>query len=446
MKLVNFLINLYELDNLNKFIKSVLKNYRLFNEILRKKYEIDIKKFNKKKYSDSNSDENIILLFKLIENKFYKMIDKQISRRLNLKEEIKNNNSNHEYLVIICDDKIKVNIFRVFLIFYYVNLKLINEEFFIGMDLEFNTKVAALIQINFEFRSNIINKSLIFIIDPNIFNDKWNNFFVNYILCNKLVVKILHGSDSLDLPYIYSDLLKSNINLIKKFTKNLIDTKFLCEFGYYVNNLELGKCKIYDILLNNEIITKVKYNELKDNEEKMGHIYDIKININNLSNNLINYTLYDVVYLFELILYYKKNINDFNLINELARVSILSKRKDILIIPKEEVNKINNYIFIKDKKFIKMNDYFNQKFEMFINENILLGQILKINYFKNLINLIFKYETYCFICNNYKIYTRLKNKNLYDNNLLKLNIDYNFLNNFTSIIYKYKNFLLKYKD
>ena len=71
---------------------------------------------------------------------------------------------------------------------------------------------------------------------------------------------------------LVSDYLQNSNNL-----KNFIDTKFLCEYNYYTQGLELGKCKIYYILKEEGIISENKITELFDNEKKMGPIYDIII-------------------------------------------------------------------------------------------------------------------------------------------------------------------------
>lgn len=434
MKLHKILDKILNLNNLNKFLNSILTNYKIFNIISKKNYKLNRNDFEDGLYNDSEEDSNIIIMFKLLEKKFYKIIKSQISKTLNYKEEIKNNNSSKKFILIICDNKIKIDIFKVFLLFYYTNLKMLNNKAYIGLDFEFNTKVAALIQMNFSIIDNIFNENLIFIIEPEIFKNNWRVFFVEYILCNKNIYKILHGSDSLDIPYIYSTLLKSEINLILKFTRCLIDTKFLCEYSYYLNDFELGKCKIYYILLKEGIISDKKFYKLLKNENDMGPIYDITISINKMNDNLINYTLYDVVYLYELVNFYKKNLKDFDLINELARVSLLSKRNDYQIIPAEEINKINNYIFYKDNKAIKLLDNFNEKFKKFTEKYEVINTLLKVNYVKSLVVNIFKYEKYFSIAKNFTIFSKLKNKEEYDKKIMDFDKNYKLLNKFKKYI------------
>ena len=89
---------------------------------------------------------------------------------------------------------------------------------------------------------------------PNQLDPNWYTFFIHKIICSSNNYKIFHGSDSLDIPYLYFDLLNNNTKLIKKFNKKFIDTKYLCEFDYFRQNLNLGKCKIYSILNYNSLL------------------------------------------------------------------------------------------------------------------------------------------------------------------------------------------------
>ena len=64
----------------------------------------------------------------------------------------------------------------------------------------------------------------------------------------------------------------------------------------------------------------------------MGPIYDIIIDINNISE-YNNYTLYDVLYLYHLTNFYKINFKDFDLINEITQLTFMQKRDIISLVP-----------------------------------------------------------------------------------------------------------------
>lgn len=391
MDINNFINNTLKIKDFTKLQKTILNNYKLFIK--------------------SNSQQTIKL-----KNFFFKLSKKKTIRNI------------ENYNIYLTNDQINLNIFKIFLLFYYLELKNCKIKY-IGIDFEFNTKVIALMQLCFD--------NEIFIIHPDQLDKNWKLFFIEKILCNEYSFKILHGSDSLDLPYIYDELLHKNSTLIIKFNRQFADTKFLCEYSFYNKNLSLGKCKIYELLLMENIINQKKYDEIKLNEEKMGPIYDIKIDINNLSDKLINYSFYDVIYLDRLLKNYE-NKDYFNLIIELTQLVMIDKRDIQEIVPKEEINKINNYILIKNNQIKKLVEIFNL-FYTKLEKNELINNLLKINYFKQNIIFIIKFELYTNLFNKYIIYEKLSEKKIYNKNLLNYKLNYldkiNF-KNFVNLIKK----------
>ena len=105
---------------------------------------------------------------------------------------------------------------------------------------------------------------------------------VKKILGNYRILKILHGSEALDIPYMFNDLIQSTKYIIR-FTNSFIDTRYICEYYNLENNLKDRKCKIYDFLLDHQIIDSKKVEELEKNSNDMGPIYDIIISIYNIT-------------------------------------------------------------------------------------------------------------------------------------------------------------------
>jgi hypothetical protein len=430
-------------NTLDKLVKIILDNYKEIINIKNISYNYNLDKYNLSIYSKSDiSEENIILMFRLVEKNYYRLINKNCNTILNYKDEIANNKSNNKYNVIITDNENNIKIFKSYLLIYYLNLKFNKSISYLGLDFEFNTKKVALMQINFEQPNlDLYNNSLIFMFNPNQLSHNWKLFFIQKILCNLNCYKILHGSDSLDIPYLYSELLFNNNKYIQKFTSRFIDTKFLCEYKYYVKNLNLGKCKIYHVLKDDGIITIRKYDELLKNEINMGPIYDIIINVNSMSKHLINYTLYDVLYLTHLVDNFKK-IQNYSLIIEITQFIFLEKRKVTNNIPYDEINKINNFIFIYNNKKLRLNDIFKNIFSKFINSSI-LNNILKINYFKNTLTMLFKFIFFIEICKKFIVYSKIShNKIIYNKHI----INYNIVNpsKLKDVIDKYKKYITDY--
>ena len=129
-------------------------------------------------------------------------------------------------------------------------------------------------QLNFETDYNI---RFIFIIYPPYLSYYWKTYLIKRLLGNYRIIKILHGSDSLDIPYMFNDLIIKP-KYIKKFIHSFVDTRYICEFYNLENNYQNRKCKIYEFLLDQKIINQEKLNQLEDNSKKMGHIYDILSN------------------------------------------------------------------------------------------------------------------------------------------------------------------------
>jgi len=259
-------------------------------------------------------------------------------------------------------------------------------------------------QINFEGDQN----SFIFILDPRQLDQKTKHFFNKNIMANKNIIKILHGADSLDIPYTYSELLHDK-KLIIDFTMELIDTKYLCE---YYNITHDGKCKIYDVLKSMNVITNKKYIELNENDQKMGPIYDIYINIKNMNENLLLYTLYDVIYLKYLYQSYLKIDKKIygNIVPEFTRYVYLEKREiiDVVRSEKNKIDSMNNYMIYIDKtNKRRLNEVFIGIMSL-IKSNI-IHNILKLNYFRANLILLFKFITYSIIIDKHQIYETTDN-------------------------------------
>lgn len=431
---------------LDKLVDLILDNYKQIINIKNIKYNFNITKFNLDIYSKLDySDKNIILMFRLLEKKFYKLNEKKNKFILKYTNEISNNNSNNQYNIIVTDKKENLRLFKAYLIIYYLNLKFNNLPSYLGVDCEFNTKKIALIQINFE-QSNLhlYNSSLIFLFDPKQLSNNWILFFIQKILCNLNCYKILHGPDSLDLPYIFRELLHNDYKYIEKFTSRLIDTKYLCEYKYFMQNKELGKCKINNVLKDEGIITNNKYESLLLDEKKMGPIYDIIINVNNMSTLLIKYAMTDVLWLPHLVDNFKINIKEYSLIVQITQYIMLEKFKITNNIPYDEINKINNYIIITNNgNKLRLNDVFRNIFDKFIDITLILRNILKINYFKKTLIMFFKFIFFVEICNKFTIYSKISQiKILYHKNILKYK--FNYPSKLNQIITTYKLYINRF--
>lgn len=332
----------------------------------------------------------------ILRDKLYQEISKFDDLTLYGKDEINMKEAvNNIYHIIVTNTDNKNNTFKPFLLFYYIT-SIISQKMYIGLDFEFNSRQIALMQINFEGYNS---DSFIYIIDPRKFDKSIIEFMNKYILCNSKINKLLHGSDPLDIPYIYYELIGNKIANIK-FTSKLFDTKYMCEYHNISNNLN-QKCKIYEVLQNLKVITNNKYNQLIKNENKMGPLYKTLIDIEHISSEMISYALYDVLFLKYLyIAFLKQSKIHGTIIPELTRIMFLEKKEIINIINDIEpfVNEMNNYM-IENYRLI---DIYHSLIEEI---NI---DLLQINYFKNGLTILFKFIIYYLLNKKYVIHKTKK--------------------------------------
>lgn len=159
------------------------------------------------------------------------------------------------------------------------------------VDFEFNSRRIATMQLNVELDEE--SEPFVFVVDPTLFQ---SYRFVDALLTNPRLTKVLHGGDSLDVPYLASVMTRAQL---RAFLEQLVDTRFICAF---VDD----RCKIYSMLLDREVITPRTLEELEANEERMGKIYNIQIDIRKLSPSLLRYAVYDVLFLGYLLEEYRR--------------------------------------------------------------------------------------------------------------------------------------------
>ena len=292
----------------------------------------------------------------------------------------------NDNIVFICDYITK-----------FISLKV---DKYIGIDFEFklvskDKKDIALMQINFEFSSN--NEGTIFIIDPKLLNKQQKKLIIN-LLCNKHIIKILHGGEALDIPYLINNLLDSSSTKTKDLLYNLVDTKYLCEYHHLVNKVT-KKCSIYELYLEFNVINQERYNYLSNIENIIGPIHTVEISINNLNTKLLEYVVYDVLYLCSL--YNKlKNINNFNEINGLCRLTFYYKRipSSNYKLLSDAVVKLSETHIKSTSEKIKMIEIYQYVLHTFFY-NSSIYNLLQITYFKNFLENILKYIVYMHLVN-----------------------------------------------
>lgn len=268
-----------------------------------------------------------------------------------------------------------------------------------GFDLEFNTpskstmqRRIALIQIALYFKDIIV-----IFIDPELLSLSSNTLFIN-MLTDKSICKIGHGTDSLDIPALYKYI--NDKEKIIQFTNSLYDTRFLCE---YINTFTPNKlCNIYFSIKYFNVVKEKQITFLKENEKKLGKFWDIYIDIKKLPKALIEYAMYDALYLKQLNINLKtiidNNGDNYNLILDVTRL-VLLLRQQIYIIP--PVTQFNTYTFNKIPLISIFNDTYNTFYD---NIELSVKKIFSFGFFKKQLLPILQITQYIVLCNKNKVY------------------------------------------
>ncbi len=425
---IDKIINISHILLKNDSIKDS-KNYDLFYNI---KQSDDF--INRKQISN---DKNILQIYQYI---ILNLLN--INSEINLKSnnEINDINSDISYKVLICDNDKKKKLFLLYVILYYFESNIcslrynnddINNSMFVGIDYEFNNRKIALMQINYErlCSASLETSSHIFIINPGEFITKESEILITYLMRCKLLYKILHGCDSLDLPYMYDILFESNNQIIKDFTSTVYDTRFFCE--YYKNTInEDKKCSIYDALKYFDVIDNNKFEELNNTHDYMGPVQDINWTIYKMSSHHKKYALYDVLFLKHFLFkIYKKAykitpqyFKSYLIIPSLTRLIFMEKKEVTNIInkSKSDIDIIHNYLIkYNNQNFTLIKIYNDIIQDISIKDwGLKLDNILLINYFRSGLIIVIKKIVYYLIIKRMTVYINKKKK--MNNNL---NID-----------------------
>ena len=451
----------YAFDNNNKILKIIdqyisnLSEQKILNIKIPFRYEY----YNK--FSDlilvQNSEVTVFLFCKIFRIIIYKLIEIYHNLKLLERDELKYPKTKITYVTTVANNENKIKLFCLFLFVYYLEsqIKAFNNQRskkynYIGIDFEFNNREIALMQINFETYATIQyeTNSYIWIINPTDLTKVQTEYLINLIMTNQNIYTILHGSDSLDIPYIYNSLLDNNKENILAFTNKIMDTRFLCEY-FRISIGDKKKCSIYHALKFFGTISDKKYDELEEINNSMGPVQDISWDIKKLSSYHVKYTLYDVLFLKHLLMdIYNsiqkdtpQNISAYKIIKQLTRFIFLDRRGIINIIDnvEKDISPINIYLIkFKGENITLINIYNNliENFEINLDNGKIIDVnfILSVDYFKKKISILLKKIVYYLIIDNLTVY---KNKNEIMTEKISLDVMYKELkeNNLNKIIY-----------
>ena len=350
--------------------------------------------FDKSKFKELLNKHNLIPTTKNDNNLNYS-ID---SKKLNLKP------TTEKYYILIVNKSFPQIVLNQLLSFYY---NLVDSEKFIGIDFEFNTKIVALMQLCLEWHSDY---SIVFILyPPNL--EKDNLDLLKKILLDKQIPKFLHGAESLDIPYLFNDFFEQS-NDFYIFLENFIDSKYLCEYYLITNKID-HKCKIYSLFRLLGLIDDKIEKVIKANEEEMGPIYNIIIDIEKLTPSLLKYSVFDVIYLNSVYKFFhnKENIKQSTNINKITRFMIQQKYSKQFEEMRAKLNKMNNF-YLPQYGMLRLSEIFIICNGIYDDETY--KNLHKINNFKFILETIIMHSLYKLLFKFNLIYQKKNDRKYFD--------------------------------
>ena len=347
-----------------------------------------------------------------------------------------NNERNYNIIVVKTKNEIieMISYFKKF-------IKLVGKKKYASLDFEFNSspdgKKIALFQINLE---NDNDEGTIYLFYPPDLNDNQINVLIN-LLIDKDIKKIVHGAESLDIPYLFKNIFTNN-SLRTKFCNNLFDTRYLCEY-YHIENGFDTKCKIYHILREMNVINDDQLKMLLKNEEDMGPIYLIEIDVRNLNDFTMLYSAFDVLYLSVLLEQFPDRSIYTKLIPEITCFNYIDRYENIFSKPFFElISRGNNYYVKSERGNIKLISIYQLYYYWLDDDKKILSKLMEINYFKKFIETYIKYIVYKNMFKRYEIWENSNKKSNLVNEIIKLEKQFeknnlsNYFENYFKIINK----------
>lgn len=419
---------------MNEYADRLVNNFeQILKEKERKNIKLRLTEPIKSLQKMIDSENNLLVKESLILSIMHQIIYEILSAeenyylKLNGQEEMHIIKKPLDYYINI-SIKAEQNVFFYAFILIFALESLFEEHFYLGVDFEYTRKKIMLAQLCFEHSTD--SRSFTYIVSPPELNKKMTDHFIQIIMCNKYVKKILHGSDSLDLPYVYEGLLEGDPDKIISFTRSMIDTRFLCEY-YKLNAIDKSdnKCSIYDSDKSRSaiyyfgLISEAKQNDIAELLDSLPPVHDIEWNIHKLHKSQVLYAQYDVLFLKY---FYYKMINmatkeDADMLGKKNTILLYKRilyemtqfvhleKKGITFLTKqckEEVDPVNNFMVRTPKMVHKLIDVYSKVYmEIDIaTPKVSLDKLSNVVYYKGVIALLLKKMAYTIISRKYTIY------------------------------------------
>jgi hypothetical protein len=351
--------------------------------------------------------------------------------------------NNVKFHVLQVNDETQIKLLILYLIFFHYDALVYSQSksnsksssetptlsryLYSGLDFEFNQRKIALCQI---VLFNTRKQKIIWVFNPTMLDTVNTKYLIDYFFTSKYIKKLVHGADSLDIPYLFQEMFANNTNYIYAYVMNLIDTRFYCEYFKTAVSFQDKKCSIYDAMLFFDTIDQAKYDELQHISQTMGPVQDVNWNVANMSSFNLKYSVYDVLYLHDFYTDILKKARQetrleyksYAYIAHFTKFIFLEKYKvsNILDFVKSKIDPINNYLVKLHNKVTNktvnltlitiynniIKDFTIKHKKLVVNLTTLFG----INYFRTPLVMLYKYVIYAILLDNYIVFKTKDNR------------------------------------
>jgi hypothetical protein len=207
-----------------------------------------------------------------------------------------------------------------------------HHHIFLAIDLEFTRNKFALIQMCFDTGRGSDRTRRVYLS---------NTSFPGLVelLVSPHLVKLLHGSESNDVPWLLSVIPESQR---PELFVNFIDTRFVAE---YLNpDLKPG---LYDVLARFNAITPEHVLVLLKIEKSMGHVQHVDWRLDRIRSDALEYAIQDVIHLRMVYAEARKRDATIPQFRNILRVCFLERFLKVL--DKTDIEIINNYHLAHNK-------------------------------------------------------------------------------------------------
>jgi hypothetical protein len=251
---------------------------------------------------------------------------------------------------------------------------------YVAIDLEFTRGRFALIQLCFDMR----NERKVF-----LSNKPFKG--LRELLISRWPLKLLHGSESNDVPWLLQQLSEEERPLL---FRNMIDTRFIAEY------IDPGQRPgLYDVLRRFDILQDTDVERLLAVEKSMGRVQHVDWRLDRIKDAATEYAIHDVIHLKALYIAMRKRDQTVVQFRNLLRVTFLERFLGVL--NHEELDRANVYHLSESGK--TMYAVFSRLLDTSVFPHVDIKRVMQVSWMKYPVQTFIRRLVYHLLTCNYEV-------------------------------------------